>query len=260
MRSSTADTDPPPLRVVTSAQDFAAGVHRVLREVVSVPDAAGVVDLLAQGAQRFGASSACFISFVREADTAATYRMLLACDPRWGTEYLVNGWFETDPWLAYAMRFEEPALASALTAQTEGQRAMVASATTHGFSSVIVAPSPSAAGASRVGVLYVGSDQAGFFEGEGYGDVRPLAQALSMELHAWWMRALRRELAERVRLSREELELLRHEASGNGSKVIAAALGTEATAIDCRFQRIIAKLGAPNRRAAVRIAKLYGLL
>ena len=161
MRSSTADSDPLPLRVVTSAQDFAAGVHRVLREVVSVPDVAGVVDLLAQGAQRFGASSACFISFVREADTAATYRMLLACDPRWGTEYLVNGWFETDPWLAYAMRFEEPALASALTPQTEGQRAMVASATTHGFSSVIVAPSPSAAGASRVGVLYVGSDQAG---------------------------------------------------------------------------------------------------
>ena len=81
-----------------------------------------------------------------------------------------------------------------------------------------------------------------------------------MELHGWWMRSLRRELAERVRITDAELELLRFEDSGRGSKAIAAALGTEAKTIDCRFQRIIAKLGAPSRRAAVRIAKLYGLL
>ena len=42
--------------------------------------------------------------------------------------------------------------------------------------------------------------------------------------------------------------------------MIAAALKTEAKTIDCRFQRVSAKLGAQNRRAAVRLARLYGLL
>jgi DNA-binding NarL/FixJ family response regulator len=51
-----------------------------------------------------------------------------------------------------------------------------------------------------------------------------------------------------------------HEEQGHGSKIIAAELGTEAKTIDCRFQRLNAKLEAPNRRAAVRVAKLYGLI
>jgi hypothetical protein len=37
-------------------------------------------------------------------------------------------------------------------------------------------------------------------------------------------------------------------------------MNTEAKTIDCRFQRVSSKLGAPNRRAAVRLARLYGLL
>ena len=45
-----------------------------------------------------------------------------------------------------------------------------------------------------------------------------------------------------------------------GSKVIGAAMNLEAKTIDCRFQRLNAKLGAPDRRTAVRIARLYGLL
>lgn len=260
MRSSPADVERPTLSNVTDAEGFAASVHQVLREVVSVPEPAGVVDLLARGTQRLGASSACFISFVREADAAATYRMLLACDPRWGTEYLVNDWFESDPWLSHALRSEEPVVASVLPIDTESERAVVAAAAVYGFRSVIVAPAPSAAGGSRVGVLYLGSPHAGFFEDEGFRDVRPLAQALSMELHSWWMRTLRRELAARVRISSEEIDLLRHEAMGHGSKAIAIALGTQAKTIDCRFQRINAKLGAPNRKAAVRIARLYGLV
>jgi DNA-binding CsgD family transcriptional regulator len=260
MRSSRREDDVPDLRWVTRADGFASRVHEVLREVGSVPEPAGAVDLLARGVRQFGGTAGCFISFVREADTAATCRMLLACDPRWGTDYLVNGWFDIDPWLSHALRSEEPVVASALPVGTPAERAMVERAAEYGFRSVGVAPSPSAAGVSRVGVLYMASERVGFFEGEGFEDVRPLAQALSMELHAWWLRMLRQELGARVRLSQEELALLRHEDSGHGSKAIARVLGTQAKTIDCRFQRINAKLGAPNRKAAVRIAKLYGLL
>lgn len=235
-------------------------MHEVLRRAADVFEASDAVDLLARASQRLGASSSCFLSFVRDADSSAAYRMLLACDPRWGTEYMSNGWFEIDPWLSYALHAEEPILASALTPQTDAQRAMVASAADHGLRSVVIAPAPSAAGGSRVGVLYVGSDVAGYFEGDGYRNVRPLAQALAMELHAWWTRTLRRELVRRARITDDDLVLLRHEALGHGSKLIAVDLHTEAKTIDCRFQRLNAKLGAPNRRAAVTIARLYGLL
>jgi DNA-binding CsgD family transcriptional regulator len=244
MRSSHTESDPPTLRRVAEAEGFAARVHQVLRQVVSVSDAAGAIEVLSRGVQEFGAASGCFVSFVREGDTAATCRMLLACDPRWGTEYLVKGWFNNDPWLSHALRSEEPIVASMLPAETPAEKAMVDRAAEYGFKSVVVAPSPSAAGASRAGVLYIGSERGGFFEGDGFDDVRPL----------------RSELVARIRMSREELELLRHEDSGHGSKAIARALGTQAKTIDCRFQRINAKLGAPNRKAAVRIARLYGLL
>jgi DNA-binding NarL/FixJ family response regulator len=37
-------------------------------------------------------------------------------------------------------------------------------------------------------------------------------------------------------------------------------LNIEAKTVDCRFQRVSAKLEAPDRRTAVRIARLYGIL
>ncbi len=259
MRPSRQDDDGPALSSVTAAEGFAAGVHEVLRQVISVSEPAELLDLLSEGSRRLGATAGCFISFVREADAAATYRMLVACDPRWGSEYLVNGWFESDPWLSHALRSEEPILASDVAVESPAERGVVAAAAECGFRSAVVAPSPSAAGGSRAGVLYLGSDREGYFEDGAFQDVRPLAQAFAMELHAWWLRALRRDLSKRVRISPDELELLRHEDSGRGSKAIAALLGIEAKTIDCRFQRINAKLGAPTRKSAVRIARLYGL-
>jgi DNA-binding NarL/FixJ family response regulator len=261
MRFSPATIDESNLLSVTTADGFAAGVHEVLRKVVSAIDAAEAVDLLAQGAKRLGATSSCFISLVREAgDALGTYRMLLACDARWGTEYVANGWFDFDPWLNHALRSEEPVLASTLSVETRPAQEMVARATALGFRSTVVAPSPSAVGSARVGVLYIGSDHAGYFDNDGYKDVRPLAQALAMELHGWWLRALRRELTSRIRLTDADLELLRHQEGGRSSKAIEKALGVPAKTIDCRFQRINAKLGASSRKGAARIAKLYGLL
>lgn len=71
---------------------------------------------------------------------------------------------------------------------------------------------------------------------------------------------MRKELLAKSRLTAADIELLRHEQAGHTSKVIGAALNLEAKTIDCRFQRISAKLEAPDRRTAVRIASLYGLL
>ena len=84
--------------------------------------------------------------------------------------------------------------------------------------------------------------------------------AFSFGPHHWIAKSMREELLQGVRLTEADLNLLRHEAAGHSSKVIAAAMNTEAKTIDCRFQRVSSKLGAPNRRAAVRLARLYGLL
>lgn len=258
--SSTSPADVPRLVDLTNADDFATGVHEMVRRVIDVTDTAEAVDLLAQASRRLGASSSCFISYVADGSTSAAYGMLLACDPLWASEYLNNGWFEIDPWLAYAMQADEPIQASKLDPSTEAERAMVASADAHGFRSVVIAPSPSACGGSRVGALYIATDVEGYFEGEGFSDIRPLAQALSMELHGWWLRTLRHEFTRKARISAADLALLRHEDRGHGSKIIAAELHTQATTIDCRFQRLNAKLGVSNRRAAVRVARLHGLI
>jgi DNA-binding NarL/FixJ family response regulator len=256
----TTPGDRPPLVELTNADGFASGVHKMVRQIIDVTDVADALDLLAEASHRLGATSSCFVSYVADGSQGAAYRMLLACDPQWGSEYLNNSWFEIDPWLAYAMQAEEPTLASRLAPSNDAQRSMIACAQAHGFRSVVIAPSPSARGGSRVGALYIASDIDGYFEGDGFGDIRPLARALSMELHGWWLRTLRDEISRKARISPADLALLRHEDRGHGSKTIAAELHTEAKTIDCRFQRLNAKLGVSNRRAAVRIARLYGLI
>lgn len=260
MSSSIGQADHLSLRDLTASDNFAAGIHGLVRRIADVEDITDAIDLLDQAGRRLGASSSCFISFVRDGDRSAAFRMLLACDPQWGTEYVSNGWFESDPWLDYAMHAEQPIQASRLKPGNDAQREMVARSESLGFRSVVVAPSPTACGGTRAGVLYIASDIEGYFESEGFADIRTFAQTLSMELHAWWLQSLREELTRKARITESDLVLLRHEQRGDGSKVIAAALNTEGKTIDCRFQRLNAKLGVPNRRAAVRMARIYGLI
>ena len=97
-------------------------------------------------------------------------------------------------------------------------------------------------------------------DNDGYARLRVLARALAMELHRWLRQTIRNELLARSWLTAADIELLRHEQAGHTSKVIGAALNIEAKTVDCRFQRVSAKLQAPDRRTAARIAHLYGLL
>jgi DNA-binding CsgD family transcriptional regulator len=207
-----------------------------------------------------GADAGVFMSHLRDDATRASLRSLWACDPVWAAEYANHSFFENDPWLQYATHESEPILASALNPSSAEHELFQATAAAHGFASAVIAPAPSGFGTSRVGVLCLGSQQAGHFEGGAYATVRVLARALAMELHRWLQQSSRKDLLLRSHITDAEIELLRHEAAGHSSKVIGAALNVEATTIDCRFQRLNAKLDAPDRRTALRIARLYGLL
>jgi hypothetical protein len=196
------------------------------------------------------------MSFLQDDATLSSYRTLVACDPLWSAEYAREQWFEDDPWLRHAMHDGEPVRSSEIRLRSPREEVFAQAAARSGFASAVIAPAPSTHGTARIGMLALGSATPGFFEAEGYAIVRVLARALAMELHAWLARSILRELIDKARITPDDIALLRHEAAGHSSKVIAAAMNTEAKTIDCRFQRVSSKLGAPNRRAAVRLARL----
>lgn len=219
-----------------------------------------VVTLFREAVKGLGADAGVFISCLRDGATRHSLRSLWACDPVWAAEYANQGLFAHDPWLRHATHASEPILASAIKPVSVEEEAFVATAAACGLASVLIAPAPSGVGTSRVGVLYLGALKTQHFEDGVDAKVRVLTRALAMELHHWLQQSMRKELLRRSRITDADLDLLRHEASGHSSKVIAAALNLEPTTIDCRFQRLNAKLDAPDRRSAIRVAKLYGLL
>lgn len=237
------------------------------RNVLSLMQQLGDADNSATAMQLFravighlGADAGVFMSHLQDDATRSSHRSLLVCDPVWAAEYAQSGWYAHDPWLRHATHHTEPVRSSELQLASEQEQAFVARSAALGFCSALIVPAPSCVGLSRVGVLCLGSETPGFFDGESDALLRVLARALAMELHRWVHRSMREELMARSRLTPADLELLRQEAAGHSSKVIGALMNVEATTIDCRFQRINAKLDAPDRRTAVRMAKLYGLL
>lgn len=260
MSSFAPNHERPTLLELTSSAEYTARAFEVLERIDGVTDPAEIVDVLALAVARLGGDAAVFTTFICEDETLSTYRSVLACDPLWGIEYARNGWFVDDPWLRYAMHHAEPVRSSELRVDKEAERTVTEAAALFGFRSAVIVPAPSSAGQARVGMLAVGSSASGYFDGDGYSAFKLVALTLAMELHAWWHRHIRQEFVTRTRITEGDLALLRHEQAGHSSKVIAAVLQTEARAIDSRFQRLCSKLGAANRHAAARLAKIYGLI
>lgn len=249
------------LLALTSTPDYTAQVVGLLPALGKAGSTEAAVELFHQAVNRLGADAGAFTSYLRDDASRTSFRSLLACDPVWPAAYAKHGWHRHDPWLRHAAYDTEPIRASELKLTTAEESAFAATAAGLGFASAVIAPAPTTVGLSRVGVLTLGSHRAGFFDDDrGYATVRILARALAMELHGWLQQALRKELLIKSRITAADIELLRHEAAGHTSKVIAAAMNIEAKTVDCRFQRVNAKLDAPDRRTAARIARLYDLI
>lgn len=260
MKHSAVNGEPPTLAALTRLPEYSARLIEILPAIGDATTTEDAVDLFRQATTRLGADAGVFMSYLRDDATRASYRSLLACDPLWASGYAKRKWHDHDPWLRHATHDTEPVRSSELQLVSAEEEAFVQAAATLGFASAVIAPAPTCAGQSRIGVLCLGSKHPGFFDDDEYGKVRVLARALSMELHRWLLQAIRKELLAKSRLTAADIELLRHEQAGHTSKVIGAALNIEAKTVDCRFQRVSAKLDAPDRRTAVRIARLYGLL
>ena len=247
------------LATLTSAPDYGSKLPRLLADMGDASSVEVAADLFRRAIRLIGADAGVFMSATREATSRTSFRSLLACDPLWAIEYSRGNWHENDPWLRHATFNEEPIRSAELTPLAH-EMEFVRKSADLGFASAVIVPAPSSVGSSRVGVLSIGSRDPLFFDDEGYRPARVLARSLAMELHRWLLKAIRAELLARSRLTDKEIELLRQEDAGLPSKVIAANLNIDASAVDRRFQRLCAKLAVPDRRTASRIARLYGLL
>ena len=257
--STTADRAAS-LADLTSRPEYTWRVGEVIQRIPSAVDEAEAVALLREAADRLGVDAAVFGSFIRDDPSRESYRFLLACDPVWCFEYEQRAWYADDPWLNYALNHAEPARASEIAVAGERQRLAVDIAEQFGFRSAAIVPAPSSGGLTRMGVLCLGSATEGFFEGQGFSGLKFAARSLAMELHEWWIGQIKRELMANARITAEDIALLLHERRGHSTKRIAAELGTSPGSIDSRFQRVNAKLGVANRKAAANLAAEYGLI
>ncbi|MBI3345675.1 MAG: autoinducer binding domain-containing protein [Burkholderiales bacterium] len=259
MKPSECSDDLFSLATVTSAPDYGTRLLDLLPQISSAANTADALTFFKHALRLIGADAGVFLSALREGADRTSYRSLLACDPLWVTEYTKVDQHEHDPWLRHAMHSTEPIRSSELAVRPDEEE-FVRMSSRLGFSSALIVPAPSNANGSRIDVLCLGSHNLCFFDGHGYPKAQILAEMLVMALHRWLLRAMRNELLSQSRIRPDEIDLLRHQEAGHSSKTIGAALHVEAKTVDCRFQRLAAKLDVPDRRAAARIARLYGLL
>lgn len=221
-----------------------------------VADEASAVAVLELASKVGGADAALFVWVVPEGDEHLWFRSLAALDHRWGASVLRQLHDGPCNWLAHAARSTEPLLVREPT-----DTRAVGTGATSGTSDTRAAwlvPAPSPQSSDALGLLILASTD------EARLDVTrallPLYRALALALAEWFQRRGREELVQRAHLTERDLELLRHEQMGHGSKRIAMALQAEAKTIDCRFHRLNVRLGVATRRDAVRLCQRYGLL
>jgi DNA-binding CsgD family transcriptional regulator len=243
-----------------AAPGFSGEVMAVIASLAEARTSMQALQVLKTASAAMGADASAFVSFVKDDVAHDTYRFLLACDPVWCAEYELRAWYAEDPWLEYAAQHSEPAHGHEIPASSATQRDLLDLARQYGFRSALIVPAPSSGNLTRLGVLCLGSATEGYFLDEGYRALKILARGLAMELHSWWVEQIKQEIVKAARLTGDDLVLLNYERKGQCSKAIAAALSTSEQAVNSRFQRINARLGVPNRRAAAQLAAEFGLI
>lgn len=234
-------------------------IIETLLHIRKARNAEAAVALFTDLVHAMGFKSGVFLSAVTDDAMRISIRSLLACDSRWAIEYSRPSWHDRDPWLRYAIENQTPIRSSDLLVHP-WEEGFAQTATLLGFRSALVVPAPTSFGAARVGVLVLGSDEDDHLHGDNLAVVKIVARALAMELHEWVLAAARDDLLVKTGITPNQIELLRHEAEGHGSKMISAAMGITPKAVDRRFERLCMKLGAADRQIAVRIARLYDLI
>ena len=240
---------------------YSSNVMAIIDRLAHAVDEVQALDGLAAAADQMGTDAAAFVSFIRDDPSHESFRFLLACDPVWCLEYERRAWYTNDPWLQYSLTHSEPARGEDIAPGSAQQRAVVELAAQFGFRSALIVPAPSSGGLSRIGVLCLGSSTPGFFDDEGYLTAEDAGTHLGDGTARMVDRSNQARTGRSARGSwMTTLALLAHERLGHSTKLIANALDMSPNAINSRFQRMNARLGVPNRKAAAQLAAEYGLI
>lgn len=241
---------------VSARSTTAAAELCELADSLVVADEASAIAVLELASRVGGADAALFVWVVPGHNEQLWFRSLAALDHRWGASVLRRLHEGPCNWLAHAARSSEPLLVRE-SADTNADGTSATSGEPSIRASWLV-PAPSPQSSDALGLLILAStDEARL---DVTRAVLPVYRALALALAEWFQRRAREELVQRAHLTDRDLELLRHEQMGHGSKRIAAALHVEPKTIDCRFHRLNVRLGVANRRDAVRLCQRYGLL
>ncbi|WP_077003246.1 autoinducer binding domain-containing protein [Variovorax sp. KK3] len=235
-------------------------LNEALRQISQADHVAEATAILREITGLLACNGAVFASFVKNDEDFGSYRYIVACHANWCTRYLEQRWFAIDPFLIYAQHNSKVAVGDDIPLRTEGQRAFRQHARAAGFSSIAVVPCHTAQGRSRMGVLYLTSDDASYFNSESIESAKVWLRAIAVELLEWWTQKLKAELAHRLALRPIDIRLLQLAHRGFKSKEIARLLDSHPATIDQRFARLSMRLNVTSRALAAKLAHDNGLL
>lgn len=219
-----------------------------------------LLERLMRATTAIGGTASIYTLTIPESGTEPSSFSLFACHPALAQRQYRLGPLSNHPWFRCAQERSAPATEQQVRLTSASDAEAIDLARQYGFRSCLIVPTPSRVDAERLEMLCLGSTNAGAFEGEAASIVRTLARALAAELHDWVNRHLSESLQEAAGLQKPDIELLRLEWQGLGTKEIALKTGMSPAAVNSRFQRLNARLECVNRKASARRAAAYGLL
>jgi DNA-binding CsgD family transcriptional regulator len=223
-------------------------------------DAPQLLEALMTATREIGATASIYSIAIPENGTESSSFTLFACHPGFAQRQYRLGSLLDHPWFRCARSHHAPTTDQQVQPGNASESEALELAREYGFSSCLIVPTPSSIDLERIEMLCLGSTRAAFFEGDDARIIRALARALAAELHDWITTNLSASLCETAGLHEADIELLKLEWQGLGTKEISARTGMSPASVDSRFQRLNARLDCPNRKASARRAAAYGLL
>lgn len=239
--------------------DLAAALEAITRIHLAM-DSPQLLERLMRATTAIGATASIYTLTIPENGTEPSSFSLFACHPALAQRQYRVGPLSNHPWFRCAWERSAPTTEQQVLLTSASDAEAIDLARQHGFRSCLIVPTPSRADPERLEMLCLGSTTDGAFEGEDASIVRTLARALAAELHDWVSRHLSESLQEAARLQKPDIELLKFEWQGLGTKEIALKTGMSPAAVNSRFQRLNTRLECTTRKASARRAAAYGLL
>jgi hypothetical protein len=129
-------------------------------------------------------------------------------------------------------------MGSQISAETQGQREMLAAASENGFRSGVVVPVHTS-DVGRIGVLYVGSDEEQAKGERILNSQRLYLRSLAMELLDWSAKVTKREVLATLAITDKDLRVVGYVKSGFKAQDIAREMDVSVQTVYGNYKKIV---------------------